>query len=187
MPTIGAVVKAETKAKFKLVAHQRVLTPSCLAATLIEEFLAQQEGENFTTNSAMMPLPFAVARGESRTEKVSVRLEPYYYAELGRLACERKWFRGTYLANLFLAHADRRPVLSEVEVDAVRQVARQLADMGRNINQIAKKLNGSLENAHLTLSVDLELIKMLIDLESRAVQDLIKANLRGWGVQDGEA
>jgi hypothetical protein len=113
-----------------------------------------------------------------------VRLDPYYFAELGRLARERNWYRGTYLANLFCAHADRRPVLCDAEIDAVRKVARQLADLGRNINQIAKKMNASPDKTHL--AGDLELIRMLVDLEAAAVKCLVKANLRGWGISDGE-
>ena len=59
--------------------------------------------------------------------------------------------------------------------------------MGRNLNQIARKLNTSVEHAHLVASIDFELIKMLIELETNAVRDLMKANVHGWGVSDGEA
>jgi thiazole synthase ThiGH ThiG subunit len=88
------------------------------------------------------------------------------------------------LANLFCAHADRRPVLCDAEIGAVRQVARQLADLGRNINQIAKKVNAAPDKVHM--AADFELIRMLVDLETAAVKGLVKANLRGWGVSDGE-
>jgi hypothetical protein len=189
MPTIGAAVTADTKEKFDLVARQRSTTASRLAASLIVEFLVQEMGKHETDSESMMRLPNDVvaARGGARTEQVFVRLEPYYFEELGRLAIERNWYRSTYLANLFRAHADRRPVLCEVEINAVRQVARQLADIGRNLNQIARKLNVSLEHVHLTMSVDFELVKMLVELEVNAIKDLMKANLRGWGVDDAEA
>jgi hypothetical protein len=78
-------------------------------------------------------------------------------------------------------------MLCNAEINAVRQVARQLADMGRNINQIARRLNTSLEHAHLVTSVDFEVVKMLIELETNVVKDLMRANVRGWGVSDGEA
>lgn len=194
MATIGAAVSAATKAKFDEVAHARGATPSRLAASIIEDFLEREAGKT----PSLLPAPAPAqdlsalaaatpAPGEAKTKQVFVRLEPYYHAELGRLAAERAWFPGTYLANLFLAHVDRRPVLCNAEIHAVRQVARQLADMGRNINQIARKLNISLEHAHLVSTVDFELVKMLIELETNAVKDLMKANIRGWGVSDAEA
>jgi hypothetical protein len=159
-----------------------------LCASLIVDFLEREQG-GAASDCRIVEIPTEAvgARGQARTEQVFVRLEPYYHAELCRLAKERDWYRGTYLANLFYAHADRRPVLCDAEINAVRHVALQLADLGRNINQIAKKLNAAPERAHVGLAADFELIKMLIDLESTTVKELLMANLRGWGVSDGEA
>jgi predicted DNA-binding ribbon-helix-helix protein len=192
MPTIGAAVSAETKGEFESVARARGTTSSRLAASIIEDFLKREAGKTPSLLPApepVLPTLATVAAGpgaEARTKQVFVRLEPYYYDELSRLAAERAWFAGTYLANLFHAHVDRRPVLCNAEIHAVRQVARQLADMGRNINQIARKLNTSMEHAHLVGTVDFEVVKMLIELETNVVKDLMKANVRGWGVSDVE-
>lgn len=193
MSTIGAAVSAETKAAFEFVARARGTTPSRLGASIVEDFLKREAWKTPSLVPAPLPTPATLVGtaaetcGKARTRQVFVRLEPYYYNELGRLANERVWFPGTYLANLFYAHVDRRPVLCHAEINAVRQIARQLADMGRNINQIARKLNASLEHAHLVASLDFELVKMLLELEASAVKDLMKANVRGWGMTDGEA
>lgn len=192
MATIGAAVSAKTKAEFHSVAHARGATPSRLAASIIEDFL-KREAEHtlslFPTSTSPSPprASLAAMSGKAKTRQVFVRLEPRYHDELVRLATERVWFPGTYLANLFHAHVDRRPVLCNAEINAVRQVARQLADMGRNINQIARKLNTPVEHANFVSSVDFEVVKMLIELETNAVKDLMKANVRGWGVSDVEA
>jgi hypothetical protein len=188
MPTIGAAVNEVTKDRFESAANARGTTASRLAASLINDFLTQGQVDVVPGRGAtLVPSETMDARHGARTEQVYVRLDPYYFEELGRLARERDWYRGTYLANLFHAHADRRPVLCEAEINAVRQVARQLADMGRNINQIAKKLNASPESAYLAMGADFELVRMLIEIETTTVKDLIRANLRGWGVIDGQA
>lgn len=189
MPVIGAKVSAETKARFDSMAVARETTSSRLAAQLIVDFinvdLSRHElGSNLPLLSTMTPI---ARQFEAKSEQVHVRLEPFYFAELGRLAGERLWPRGTYLGNLFRAHLDRRPVLCDAEINVLRQVARQLAVIGRNINQIALKANSSPEHAHLVSSIDLDLVKMLIALESTAVKNLMKANVRGWGVSDGDA
>jgi hypothetical protein len=188
MATIGTAVSAKTKVEFESAANIRGTTASRLAASLIEHFLQQEAGKDGPTDRLKLPSAAVASSGrtDAKTEQVHVRLEPFYFAELGRLANERHWYRGTYLGNLFRVHLDRRPVLCDVEINAVRQVARQLADMGRNINQVAKKLNTSLEHAHLVTSIDFELVRILIELETNAVKDLMKANVRGWGVSDVE-
>lgn len=189
MPTIGAAVNAETKARFEANALAQNKTASSLAASLITDYLGRVDGTGPTaplylsppmTNLVLPPL-------STRTERVHVRLDPYHYAELGRMASERQWHRGTYLANLFHAHHGRGPVLCDAEINALRQVARQLADLGRNFNQIARKLNSSLDNAHVAMGTEFELVRMLIDLEAAAVKNLLKANIKGWGISDVEA
>ncbi len=189
MPVIGARVTTDVKVAFDSIANARDNTCSSLAAKLITDFVNEEKqlGKQADQQTLLsLSAPF-IDSHEAKSEQVSVRLEPYYFAELNRMAAERFWRRGTYLGNLLRAHVDRRPVLCDLEVNAVRQVARQLADMGRNLNQIARKLNTSVEHAHLVASIDFELIKMLVELETNAVRALMKANVRGWGVSDVEA
>jgi len=189
MAQIGTVVSDEIKAKFDIAARSRGTTSSRLAASLIEIFLAQPvHAEGQPHRSTWHDSKIVAHEGsETKSEQVFVRLEPFYFNELGRLAQERLWYRGTYLANLFRAHLTGSPVLCDAEISAVRQVARQMADLGRNVNQIARKLNTAPEHADLVRSIDFELIKMVIDLESDVVKRLIRANVSGWGVCDAEA
>jgi len=182
MAVIGARVDEEIKEAFDALARARSVTTSRLAGALIKDFIRDENGGHAqTTASAGLPAQaYAAAHAGAKTEMVHVRLEPYYYNELGRLAAQRRWYRSAYLANLLYAHVDRRPVLCHDEVNAVRQVARQLADIGRNINQIARKAN--IDSGSLDLSaVDFELIRMLLDIEATAVKQLVLANLRTWG------
>lgn len=185
MAVIGAAVDDGTKRMFEALARKRAVTSSRLAGTLIKDFITTEAG----SGSQRMPekvLPsvaYVPAQSGAKTEQVYIRLEPYYYDELGRLAAERRWYRSAYLANLLYAHVDRRPVLCHDEVNAVRQVARQLADIGRNVNQIARKVNIDPDRADLS-AFDFELIRMLLDVETTAVKELVHANLRTWGATD---
>lgn len=185
MAVIGARVDDGIKQAFDALSRARSVTTSRLAGTLITEFIKSQSGEAArTTAGAVLPAQaYHAAHAGAKTELVHVRLEPYYYEELGRLAAERRWYRSAYLANLLHAHVDRRPVLCHDEVNAVRQVARQLADIGRNVNQIAKKVNIDPDRADLS-AFDFELIRMLLEVESSAVKELVHANLRTWGATD---
>lgn len=188
MPVLGIWVDDDTKSRFEAIARERSMTASRLAAPLISEFLSQGDKESAISRVGGLPPPMPPDASviQSKSLQVYVRLEPHYFAELGRLAAERRWYRGTYLRNLFRAHVERRPIMCVDEINAVRQVARQLADIGRNVNQIVKQLNTSIEHAHLVKSLDFDMIRTLIEAETCAVKNLMRANVRGWGVQDAE-
>lgn len=184
MAVIGAAVDSGTKEVFEALARARSVTSSRLAAVLIRDFIRTEEGNRQrTTDTGLPAVAYVPAYAGAKTEQVYVRLEPYYFDELGRLAAQRRWYRSAYLANLLYAHIDRRPVLCHDEVNAVRQVARQLADIGRNLNQIARKINIDPDRGDLS-GFDFEVIRMLLDVESTAVKELVHANLRTWGATD---
>lgn len=184
MAVIGASVNSETKKVFDALARARLVTSSRLAADLIRDFISEEEGKwPRPTETGLPAVAYVPTHAGAKTEQVYVRLEPYYYDELGRLAAQRRWYRSAYVANLLYAHIDKRPVLCYDEVNAVRQVARQLADIGRNVNQIARKVNIDPDRADLS-AFDFELIRMLLDVETAAVKALVHANLRTWGATD---
>lgn len=185
MAVIGAAVDDATKQAFDALARARTVTMSRLAGALIIDFIRSEQGmaEQAPVVNGLPVQAHAAVHAGTKTELVHVRLEPYYYDELGRLAAQRRWYRGAYLANLLHAHVDRRPVLCREEVNAVRQVARQLADIGRNVNQIARKVNIDPDRADLS-AFDFDLIRMLLDVETTAVKDLVHANMRTWGATD---
>jgi hypothetical protein len=121
---------------------------------------------------------------ETKTKQVAVRLQPYYYAELERLAGDKQWPRSTYLANLFYAHADKRPAFCDAEIHALRQVARQMSQMGRAFHHMVEHLRNAPEDIHIVSCAELKLLELLLESEVKAVKALIKANLVGWGVCD---
>ena len=185
MAVIGAAVDSGTKEAFEALARARSVTSSRLAGVLIRDFIQAEESSTVhrTSETFLPAVAYVAAHDGPKTEQVHVRLEPYYFDELGRLAAQRRWYRSAYLANLLYVHIDRRPILCHEEVNAVRQVARQLADIGRNVNQIARKVNIDPGRADFSAS-DFELLRMLLDIETAAVKALVHANLRTWGATD---
>ncbi|AOJ91796.1 hypothetical protein WK22_02125 [Burkholderia multivorans] len=113
-------------------------------------------------------------------------MAPFKYRELERLASLRHWSRGTYLAYLFDVHLSGQPRLTEEELQALREATAQLSAVGRNVNQIARALNTSLDEAHQARALNFEHLERLIDLERERVKAAIRANLKSWGVSDGE-
>lgn len=185
MPTIGAAVTDTTKCEFEAAARRRRTTASHLCASLIHEFLMLEAGAASPPSSLPVQRQVpeqAAALSPTKSKQVFVRLEPHYYTELERLAAERAWHRGTYLANLFYAHADKRPVFCSAEINALRQLARQLSEIGRNLHHVATILRIAPTQTSLVTSFEFQLLEMLIASQIIAVKGLVSTNLHRWGV-----
>lgn len=180
-PVLKTRVTDEVKAAFLAHAEAQGLSEARLLEVIVAAFLQHNPPS----------LPAADSSGSQKmngvkSEDVRVRLSPFEYQELARLAAIRHWKRGTYLAHLLRVHLTGQPRFSEDEMLVLREATTQLSALGRNVNQIARALNTSLEEAHLALAVSFEEMKALIDQERSSVKDLVRANLKSWGVTDGD-
>jgi hypothetical protein len=169
---LGAAVDAGRKAEFEAVAQAKSVTASRLLGELIDDFLHREP----------RPAQVLPPLGGPKSKEVAVRLTPFHYAELQRRADLQQWSRSTYLANLFYIHLDAKPRFRVDEVGALRQIARELANIGRNVNQIAKSLHCTLDSAHLAMALDFEMLHHTLDVEAKMVKELVRGNLDGWGV-----
>lgn len=178
MAVIGARVDSEIKQVFNALARARSTTASRLAGFLIADFIKADKGKAAQTimRTELPAQAFPAAHAGVKTQLVHVRPEPYYHEKLGRLAARRKWYRSAYLASLLQAHVDRRSVLCHVEVYAVRHVARQHADIGRNLNQIARNVNIDPDRADI--SATLPYCVMRVTLHSLSKSSALPKNFR---------
>lgn len=179
-PLLSTRVDQDLKAAFSAEAKVRMLTDAKLLELVIAAFL-----QRLPPAPAMAPSS-PNSGTEVRSEDVRVRLAPHEYAELDRLATRRHWKRGTYLAYLFGVHLSGSPRFSEDEMLALRHITAQLSAVGRNINQIARALNISLDEAHQAQALNFTYLKNLIDQVRHLVKEVIRANLKSWGVADGD-
>lgn len=180
-PVLKTRVTDEVKAAFLAQAHAQGLSEARLLEVIVAAFL-QHNRPSLDAADSSEPEKL----GGVKSEDVRVRLSLFEYRELARLAAIRHWKRGTYLAHLLRVHLTGQPRFSEDEMFALREATTQLSALGRNVNQIARALNTSLDEAHLALAVPFEEMKALIDHERASVKDLIRANLKSWGVTDGD-
>lgn len=131
-PELKTRVTADEKRQFHVAAQANGLTDSRLLEKLVQAFLKRQP----------ITSPTPTSQVGVRSQQAHARLTPAEHADLGQLAAERGMSRGTYLAELFRAHAYGQPRFSNTEIDAL-QAAGQLAAVGRNVNQIARALKGN--------------------------------------------
>ncbi|ECM0205887.1 MobC family plasmid mobilization relaxosome protein [Salmonella enterica subsp. enterica serovar Muenchen] len=119
---------------------------------------------------------------EPRTGQVAIRLLPTdIHSMTERAKAEGFPSRTTWLTNLVLATLSKEPVLTDAEVNALRGSNRELAAIGRNLNQIARALNVEFRDSD---KLNKELIERLleqIDGHRDKVSNLIDRNMNRWG------
>ena len=130
---IAACVSADTKARFRALAAGYGLTESALLKTLIDRAIEARP-------PAIGEESLAV-RDAARAERLYVRL----YRDDRQLLAERAAARGmpsaTYLAVLARAHLRHLNPLPETERKLFAQGVATLSAIGRNLNQIARRVN----------------------------------------------
>lgn len=87
----------------------------------------------------------------------------------------RRWIVDAIRAGL-----TNEPQLSMLEIDALGESNYQLLALGRNLNQIARRLN---EGHYEPITIErIEALSRLIDKHTDAVSDAIRASLERWSI-----
>lgn len=172
---LSAWVDDQTKSSFSQSAKHNETSESGLLKLIINAFLKN----NLKSHDKAEPL-----QTDLKTEKVSIRLTPGGNTLLSSLAQQRGMKRSAYLAALFRAQATQQPYFPEAELNALREANQQLSAIGRNINQIARALNTSLDNAAIAQGVEYHAMSTLIEQQRHFIKGLISANLSSWNVKN---
>ncbi|POR73728.1 hypothetical protein BKM30_25995 [Pseudomonas syringae pv. syringae] len=182
-PLLSARVEPQMKAEFDARAAALKMTTAALLEKAVADFLR-----------VPAPKPSALVKAEEQHTDtgsdagkvwIDVSLSHTEAKALDALAKEMGWSRLKYLAQLFRVHLSSEPRFSEKEMLELRQVTMQLSALGRNINQIARALNISLDHANQAHAVNWEVMHKVVDLHRKYVKALVKSNLSYWGVIDG--
>ena len=181
-PLLSSRVEPETKVLFDKRAADLKMTSAALLEKVVEAFLQMATPEP----SALVKVEPLEPEAKKTKVWVDVSLSAAEAKALDQLAAEMGWSRLKYLAQLFRVHLSGEPRFSEKEMLELRQVTVQLSALGRNINQVARALNISLDNANQAHAVQWEMMHKVIDLHRKYVKALVKSNLDYWGMNDGD-
>ena len=166
-------ISSETRARLRCVANGYGLTESALVMQLIDRTVDP------------VPSPPADAgqyvRDAARAERLSVRL----YQDDRQLLAERATARGmpsaTYVSVLTRAHLRRLAPLPTAELQEFGKCVAQLSAMGRNLNQIARRVNQD----GVVSSISRTDLALFLKTCTRAVsyfKSILKANKYSWEV-----
>ena len=131
-PTLQARIDLEAHRRFVALAKARGLTESALLRLAVEREVGHAE-------SRAIPAMPAPERGA--TSRITVRLMPKVLAAARERAASMGMAPSRWIASLVQSNLGREPVFTGPELTAVDAAVRELAAIGRNINQIARALN----------------------------------------------
>lgn len=118
-----------------------------------------------------------------RERRITVRFTVAEEHELNKRANTKDTTKSRYLASLFRVHISHAPYFSDLELQALREANRQLAAIGKNVNQIAKALNMSLDNAHLARAESLDEIRHAVEQHRQFIGNFVRENMKAWGIE----
>ena len=184
---LSTYVPVELAAAFKALARQS----DGGAAAALRRLIAQGVDD---ANSAQdlhgaSPTQVAIApRGVGRGEQISVRLKAPERQALAEAAQAQGTTPANWIRSLTLIHLARRPQWNGAEVEALRDVFRELRAIGNNVNQMAHALNiATTTNMYPAEqgSAAREAVE-LVRIEMRRVVAVMTGNFDYWGLPDAE-
>jgi hypothetical protein len=168
-------VPQETKAALRAAAERQQLTESALLKRMLELVLhnagAADSGDITTADRP------------PRRARLYVRLTPGDRQLLQARSTARCLAPATYASVLLRAHLRALTPLPEAELRAIRQSTRELAAIGRNLNQIAHAVHQGASGVGVSQGNLLGLLKVCEALRDH-VRTYISTNLSSWGSGD---
>jgi hypothetical protein len=179
-------VSPELAEQFRAWARATDDSTAAALRRLIAEALAGGAGGLHGASPAQSELaPAGVGRGK----QINFRLK----AAVRRALAEAAEARGTSPANwarsLMLVRLAGKPQWTSAEVDALRNLSREVRAIGNNINQIARALNVAVQTGeypqHQGVAV-WEVVELMCVEVRRRIVAAMTANFDYWGLPDAE-
>jgi len=175
LASIIARVLPEDKAKFQRVAKAGKMKESELLRSMIQVVL--DESEQPKTSEPEQ-------QEEAEPQRIMLRL-PAFLMTATKKAAKAKWMvPGRYVSALVQSNLMADPVMTEAEVLALQASNRELAAIGRNLNQIAKALNESFYETDRLKMETLKELTQAIKSNQQEIRALVRATKRGWGSEE---
>lgn len=176
---LQARVDVTTRERFVAAARKRNTTAASALKGLIAGYIEQPD------TGAVKPPP--AGADDSAKGRVVITLPLFLKDALKARALHDGYSPSAWTANMIQSILMEMPVMTDKEVELLHYASRQLAAVGRNLNQIAKNMNrAALMEIPVPDKEDLR-IAMIDELrrsvagQRKAISKLVRARYRAWG------
>lgn len=173
------VLKTDADDKLKRAFKRRAKAKGLSESELLRRIVLQELGADSEIHEP------ATGEGEDATlKRMTVRIPAFLEKPMDRRATQKGMKASRWVSALVQSNLMADPVSTDREVEVLRAVNRELAAVGRNVNQIAKHLNTAFyENERVNLDA-LARTPKLIEAVQLAVRRLVRASKQGWAVDE---
>lgn len=121
-----------------------------------------------------------------KQENFPIRINKFLKDEADKRAETYGIKRAQWIRNLIQANLTKKPVLLEKSINELRTANRELAAIGRNINQLTKVLNRSIELDFSDQVSHQHLIELKTEIEKNraAINHLVKVSNGVWEIKE---
>ncbi|MGY4831825.1 hypothetical protein ACVNIS_24845 (plasmid) [Sphaerotilaceae bacterium SBD11-9] len=158
-----------TSAAFEAAAARRGLTPHEALLSLIGREIEASAG-----------LPDPPATGDPTPCRVTLSVPAFVRDEAAGRARRRDMAMARWIAALLQSNVLKLPVLLEDELQRVDLAARQLAALGKNLNQVAKALNQAYHETDRVKLDELAALRRAVTETRDAIRTLIQSSRNVW-------
>lgn len=176
MPHIITRTDEETKKAFRAVAKKRGITESKLLDELIASAIRAKPGAQIADD----PEPVKPTAESIEPARINIRLPAFLLDGAKQRAESKAMSTNRWVVALLQTHLTQKPVMTDYQVAMLKGSGRELAAIGRNMNQIARALH---ESSHETDRMKLKLLEDLaaeIKVNRQMISDLVRASLHAW-------
>lgn len=134
-----------------------------------------------------VPIKSLEYKPAAKTNQIKIRLNDAGLAALDAKASKEGYCNRTgWTTAVVLAALHREPVLTDDEVATLRESNRELAAIGRNLNQVARALNIDFRESDKLKQEDIEKLAERIEQHKGQVAALLSRNMNRWDADDAE-
>ena len=184
-PIVKTRVSPTEQKQFQDLAEAAGKKPGTLLRELIQAHIAGGVVPVRETGPAKKIAPAAHAE----LERFELRLAAFMKSEVKRRAQAEEMSSSEWVSALIQTVLMDEPVLTDREIEIVSHANRQLAALGRNLNQISRSMNraeligvGFNKEEILTLE-GIQLLKSQIRKLRESMLSLVRARNRAWGIE----
>ena len=175
MAKISAIIDDETKARFHSLAKTQNMTEAQFLRTIVFSAI-----ESPVTST----LPIEPDVDDIDKYRIDIRIPGFLHKAIKKRAKTKGITAHRWIVSLIQSNLMKLPVSTQKELFKLESSNRELAAIGRNINQIARTLN---ESFHKTEAVRLETLSKLsnaIKTNRDSIIAVIRASKNVWKVED---
>lgn len=152
-------------------------------AELLRQLILDALGESGEQREPELT-PIGVSPKQSELERITVRLPRFLMEEVKDRAKMKGMASSRWISSLVQSNLMRQPVLVEEQVLMLEASNRELAALGRNLNQIAKALNVAFHETDKLKLEHLSSLKEAINTNRETIKELVRASRGVWGKPD---